>query len=273
MAKRVIVTRPAEQAAAWTDALQAAGLNVLSLPLIAIGAPPDPQAVEQAWERIATFDSVMFVSANAARYFFRLKPMHVPVQDGGAPFHARALATGPGTVAALRDCGVPADAIVAPDAHSGQFDSEALWQVIRARVRPGHRILIVRGAQDAADDSQADADPASTGAGRDWFAQQAGAVGARVDFVVAYRRQAPVLQGQEALVLQSAAQDASVWLFSSSEAVVNLQVICPGRNWSQARAVATHPRIAQAAREAGFGTVLVSRPALGELVASIESLP
>jgi uroporphyrinogen-III synthase len=35
--------------------------------------------------------------------------------------------------------------------------------------------------------------------------------------------------------------------------------------------VATHPRIAQAARDAGFGAVLEARPTLDDVVASIES--
>jgi uroporphyrinogen-III synthase len=63
-----------------------------------------------------------------------------------------------------------------------------------------------------------------------------------------------------------------VWLFSSSEAVANLQSLLPDQSWQQARAVATHPRIAQAARTAGFGVVCESRPILGAVVASIESL-
>ena len=37
-------------------------------------------------------------------------------------------------------------------------------------------------------------------------------------------------------------------------------------------AVATHPRIAQAAGAAGFAVVCESRPALVDLLASIESL-
>ena len=45
--------------------------------------------------------------------------------------------------------------------------------------------------------------------------------------------------------------------------------------WAQAaRAVATHPRIADAARAAGFGVVRLSRPTLDDVVrvvASIES--
>ena len=37
------------------------------------------------------------------------------------------------------------------------------------------------------------------------------------------------------------------------------------------RALATHPRIAQAARDAGFSVVSESRPGMDDLVASIES--
>jgi uroporphyrinogen-III synthase len=66
--------------------------------------------------------------------------------------------------------------------------------------------------------------------------------------------------------------DGSIWLFSSSEAVANLVASLPGQSFGQARAVATHPRIAQAAREAGFGCVLKTRPTLDDVVASIESL-
>ena len=47
----------------------------------------------------------------------------------------------------------------------------------------------------------------------------------------------------------------------------------PDQDWGQARALVTHPRIAQAARAAGFGSVQECRPALADVVASIESLP
>jgi uroporphyrinogen-III synthase len=63
-----------------------------------------------------------------------------------------------------------------------------------------------------------------------------------------------------------------VWLFSSSEAVAHLRSLAPGQSWSRACALATHPRIAQAARAAGFGVVCESRPTMAELIASIESL-
>ena len=68
--------------------------------------------------------------------------------------------------------------------------------------------------------------------------------------------------------MSEAATDGSVWLFSSSEAVGHL----PAADWSQARAVATHPRIAEAVRAAGWGVVVESRPALTDILASIESM-
>ena len=66
-------------------------------------------------------------------------------------------------------------------------------------------------------------------------------------------------------------EDGSVWLLSSSEAVAHLAEALPDQHWGAAHALATHPRIAEAARAAGFGTVRECRPALEDVVASIES--
>jgi uroporphyrinogen-III synthase len=110
-----------------------------------------------------------------------------------------------------------------------------------------------------------------------------------VDVVVSYQRSAPVFDAAELALMAQASADKSVWLFSSSEAVANLQAISlahsqsvsqsvsqvghPGIDWSKAQAIATHPRIAQAAQDAGFGVVYQSRPLLADVAASIESLP
>ena len=50
------------------------------------------------------------------------------------------------------------------------------------------------------------------------------------------------------------------WLFSSSEAVGHLPTLAPDADWSAAHALATHPRIAEAARALGMGTVQVVAP-------------
>ncbi|HEY3049162.1 MAG TPA: uroporphyrinogen-III synthase, partial [Polaromonas sp.] len=68
--------------------------------------------------------------------------------------------------------------------------------------------------------------------------------------------------------------DGSVWLFSSSEAVANLasQPHLSRLDWRRARAVATHPRIADTLRAAGWGVVVESRPALKDIKAVVRSI-
>jgi len=269
---RVIVTRPEREAQRWSQQLSARGLDVLALPLIAIGPVTDPsarQALESAWQRLDEYFAVMFVSGNAAAHFFTSKPAlaHTPrswsaISSGAIEgLLPRCWAPGPGTAQALQHAGVAARAIDAPDAQSGQFDSEALWQQVHARVPAGARVLIVRGRDEG------------TSAGRDWLARQLAAAQARAEVLVAYERRVPVLEAQQLALAQQAAQDGSVWLFSSSQAIRHLAQLLPAQHWGGARAVATHPRIAQTAREAGFGVVCESRPTLDDVVASIESVP
>lgn len=244
---RVVVTRPLHDAQRWADALGAQGLQAIVLPLIEIAPVDDAPAVQP----LPAYRAVMFVSGNAVSHFL-----------GGAhrPFTSRAWAPGPGTRDALRDAGVDASLIDAPADDAAQFDSESLWERVRGQIRPADRVLVVRGR-----------DPQGRNAGRDWLARQIEAAGGQVEFVSVYERRMPRFDAaQQALAVQ-AAGDGSVWLFSSSEAVANLAALLPGQSWQRARAVATHPRIAQAARDEGFAVVCESRPALADVVASIES--
>ncbi|MFN4120102.1 uroporphyrinogen-III synthase [Acidovorax sp.] len=265
--RRVIVTRPAREAAHWVQELQAHGIQAAALPLIAIGpatAPGAQQALQQARSRWPQYRAVMFVSGNAATYFFEQKwPLAL---DGKAleAIKTRAWAPGPGTARALEHAGVPRQFIDGPAADVAQFDSEALWQQVGQQIQPGDRVLIVRGRSGGVHDSGA-------GSGRDWLARQIEAAGGAVDFVVAYERGAPRFGPAEVALAQQAASDGSTWLLSSSEAVAHLAQALPGWDWRSARALATHPRIAEAARAAGFGTVRECRPALADVVASIES--
>ncbi len=285
-----LVTRAQPEAARWVGQLQALGVHAQALPLIEIlpvNAPDDIAALQRARRDAHRCAAVMFVSASAVAGFFEenmpLEPMDVRLNAT----KTRALATGPGTAAALRRAGVEAGRIDHPGAHAGQFDSEALWQVMGGQVQPGDRVLIVRGAdagsevpQDrpigavefsGGDDGVGRVGNATVGSGRDWFANQLLARGAQVHWVASYRRCAPRLDAHaQALALQAAQGDA-VWLFSSSQAIGNLVQALPHVSWARSRAVATHPRIAQAAHDAGVGVVCVSRAAIGDVVASIES--
>jgi uroporphyrinogen-III synthase len=284
---RVVITRPAGDAQAWVDALQAAGHQTLALPLIDVGPATHAQPVLQAWAQWPSFQAVMFVSAQAVRYFFERQPadMRAEVAQAGRTTWSngpRCWATGPGTHKALLQAGVPQACIDSPAADAVQFDSEALWQRVASQVKAGQPVLIVRGhdvPSDGADAKTAEnnSEPAQhstkvIGTGRDWLAQQLQAAGASVQFVVAYERRSPVWSAEQKAQACEAAANGSVWCFSSSQAIQHLAHTLPTQQWGKARCIATHARIAQTAQALGFGEILMSRPSLADLLVSLESL-
>jgi uroporphyrinogen-III synthase len=257
---RVWVTRAPEDAVSWIRGLHDLGLNAQALPLMAIGPAPDPQPVQRAWQRIAQYQAVMFVSANAVRYFFQMTSEAVLTPGAVVWGSSRAWVTGPGSYASLLTAGVPANQIDAPSADAPQFDSEALWAVVAPQAGPTSRVLIVRGC-----------DATGRITGRDWLVTQLQAAGVQVDQVAAYQRQVPVLTQAQRLAAIQGARDGSMWLFSNSEALAHLQAALPQQDWSQAKAVATHPRIAHNLREAGWGVVAIAQPDMAAVASSIKS--
>lgn len=275
---RVIITRPQGDARRWLQVFARHGVGASAMPLIDIRPVSDTRAISAAWAGLTAYAALMFVSASAVDHFFAARPSTGLAIDRDGP---RMWATGPGTVGALVRHGVPQQRIDAPDPEGGQFDSEALWKIVGAAVGSGQRVLIVRGSDHdplpapgvgEAETRQADAPAHPPGQGRDWLARQVAQAGARVDFVVAYWRSPPESSVPWLEQARAAAQDGSIWLFTSAEAIGNLLALLPGQDWSRAQALATHPRIAQAARDAGFGVVWTSRPALPDVVASIKSV-
>ncbi|SFB79044.1 uroporphyrinogen-III synthase [Polaromonas sp. OV174] len=281
-AASVIVTRPGPDAQHWVQQLQASGVTAEALPLIEIAAASSAaqqQALQQAWQSLSGYAACMFVSGHAVTHFFKPNMALAQVERAQSaietivrelPASLRYLAPGPGTVAALVAAGIAPAQIDAPAVDASQFDSEALWQQIGQRDWQGLRVLIVRGQSE-------DAAGAAGSSGRDWLARQWQAAGAQVDFVGVYQRCVPRLSAAQLQRARAASSDGSIWLFSSSEALLNLlrQPELAGVDWRLARAVATHPRIVDSVRAAGWGVVAASRPALKDIrqmLGSIESL-
>ena len=253
---RVLVTRPASEALRWAQALRDCGLQAESLPLIEIAPLSDVTSLQTLWQDIHRYAAVMFVSANAVQHFMALRP-------AGFMPQSQAWGTGPGTQAALLAAGWPAERIRCPGPDAPRFDSEALWALVCGEVKPwaGREVLIVRGA-----------DAHGQLAGRDWLAQQLQAVGVIVVQCVAYVRRAPVPQSVQLARAREALRDGSWWLFSSSEAAQNLAQWLPQGIGPQARALATHPRIAERLQQQGWGRVELVPATLQGQVASIECL-
>ena len=265
---RVLVTRPAREAQRWVADLQQRGIDAVALPLLDISPAADEGSVHRAWHRMAEFQAVMFVSGNAVERFFMVRPAdsscwrRAPaIADRPDKIDLRAWAPGPATRDALVRAGVPVQSIDTPAQDSELFDSQALLQQVGDQLASGQRVLVVRGG-----------DLQGRGVGRDWMAEQLTRRGVTVETVVAYTRKAPVWTPAQFELAQQGALQSSLWLFSSSEAITHLHSLLPLQAWTDARAVATHPRIAQSASDAGFGVVCLSRPTLADVVASIESI-
>lgn len=231
----LLVTRPRPQCAAWLARLAELGVKAAALPLIEILPARDPGPVRGAWAVLPAADLAVFVSPNAVEQFFA---------HAGTAWPAQTLAAcvGPGSAQALLARGVPAGQIVQPAADAASLDSEHLWaQLSPRRDWSGARVLLLRGD-----------------GGREWLAERLAEAGASVEAVTVYHRAAPRFDAAEQALLDTALADPAghVWLFSSAEAVGHLH----GLKLAGQRAIATHPRIADAARAAGFAPVVLARP-------------
>nr|WP_316640289.1 uroporphyrinogen-III synthase [uncultured Roseateles sp.] len=252
-APRLLVTRPAEQAGEWVSGLQAEGLEAVALPLIAISASGNAAVLARAWQDLALCRMLVFVSPNAVQQFFAHRP-----EGLGWPAQTLAATVGPGSSRVLREAGVPAELVMEPAADAASFDSESLWQELAPLDWQGARVLLVRGD-----------------GGREWLGERLRERGALVEAVQSYSRVLPVLDAQQRLWLAeaTAAPSAHIWLLSSSEAIANLAALVPaGTDFSQARAVATHERIAERATALGFGRVVLARPQLHAVAAAARGL-
>src|SRR5262249_4192971 len=70
LGRRIVVTRPREQAGELARVLEDGGAEVIVFPPTAIGRPRVPAALERAAATAASYDWLLFTSANGVRAFF-----------------------------------------------------------------------------------------------------------------------------------------------------------------------------------------------------------
>ena len=134
-ALRVVVTRPAHQASALLERIAALGATPITLPLIDITPTIDTPAVVQRMHRLAEYDWLVFVSANAANCGCMAIRAHAT-----SPVAARIAAIGPATARTLAQQGLKVDLL--PE---GPSRSESLLALAPLSAVAGKRILIFRG--------------------------------------------------------------------------------------------------------------------------------
>ena len=165
--KRIVVTRPAEQAEKLAREIEARGGSALRFPVLAIFDADDPRPLRDAAARIDGFDLAIFVSPNAAR-----KALAVITEKRPWPAKVAAAAMGETSARSIAAFGVAR--ILAPE--GGRFDSEALLErpELQAEALRGRRVAIFRGD-----------------AGRELLGETLAARGARVERIPCYRRGRP----------------------------------------------------------------------------------
>ena len=135
--KRILVTRPREQAGPTLAALQRRGAEPIALPTIAIEAPPDPAAVSAAVRALHRYDWIIFTSQNGVDWFWRA------LADNGLDSRAfggaRVAVIGPATGRALGHYGIR------PDVTAKTFVAESLAEELLAAVQDAQaRVLLPR---------------------------------------------------------------------------------------------------------------------------------
>ena len=271
----VVVTRPAGQSRQLTEALHAAGLDVLGFPLLAIGPAADDTQLRAALARLSDYALVVFVSPNAVSFALdTLAQVQNTAGQAQWPAEVPVAVVGPSSVTALAERGIapPTHRVIAPAGAQGEgdgagdsprFDSEALWSELDTTpgAFTGRSVLIIRG-----------------NGGRDWLGDRLREAGAAVGAVEAYSRTLPeptTMQWQAVRDSLKPGAPPYAWLLTSSEAVRNLDALArlhlspqEHERLKQMQCIAPHARIAAQAQALGFAHVLPAAPGDAGLLAA-----
>jgi uroporphyrinogen III methyltransferase / synthase len=194
--RRVVVTRPRPQAAAFASLLEAAGAEAIVFPTVALAPAPDPRALAAAVAGAAAYDWILFTSANGVRVFF--DRFAADGRDVRELAPVRFGVIGPETAAELER------RLVRPAVCPVDFRAEGLLDVLADEDVSGRRVLLPRAA-----------------GARSILPETLRRRGARVDEVVAYRAIRPPEADARGLraALETGAIDALT--FTSSSTVRN----------------------------------------------------
>lgn len=242
--KRIVVTRPREQAASLASMIEAQGGTAIVFPTMEIEDLADLQPVLALIDRLQAFDLAIFISPNAVRKAMNL--VRARLGDVSWPGHLRVAAVGRGSRRELERLGFRD--VIAPEAHA---DSEALLELAELTEVAGKRVVIFRGE-----------------GGRELLGDTLVARGASVEYAECYRRAKPAADAGPLLAAWARGAVHGVTV-SSSEGLANFYEMLGGlgRQWLRTTPLfVPHPRIADDARHRGLGEVIVTGPGDGEML-------
>ncbi len=253
---RAVLTQAAPRVEAVAARLRDRGHEVLALALTRI-VERERAPLREAIGRIDSFDVVVLVSPAAVQVAARLAPEW--------PERTAAAVVGPGSRAAFDDAGFRRAPLRILSPGEPPFDGAALAALPPLEEPSGLRVLVLRGES-----------------GSDAWIDALRARGASVEVVAAYRHEAidPDPDALDALRgwLDDAARPpcfAPFFVFAQAAGVERLDTVL-ARTGLRERAkrciaLAIHPRIAQALRDAGWRDVRAIAPGEQALARALES--
>jgi len=245
--RRIVLTRPREQAEALAALIREAGGEPLVFPAIEIEDLADPAPVHALADRLDELDLAVFVSPSAVRKALGL----LRARRSGRPWPARlrVAAVGGGSRSALERAGFAG--VIAP--RSGA-DSEALLALPELAEVAGKRVAIFRGE-----------------GGRELLVAALAARGARVEPIACYRRARPAAD-PAALLGEWARGAVHAVAVSSAEGLRNLAALLGEAGAQRLRETplfVPHARVAAAAARLGAREAIVAGPGDAALVAGL----
>jgi uroporphyrinogen III methyltransferase / synthase len=201
--RRIVVTRPRNQAGALAERIEELGGEVLEFPTIEIQPPEDFEAFDAAVANIESYDWLIFTSVNGVEPFLR----RLRLAGKGISVLAclKIGAIGPETAKRLEASGIPCFLVPA------RYQAEGILDAMTPESMAGKRVLIPRAAE-----------------AREVLPESLRRWGATVDLVKAYRTVLPPTDGRPLSGLLEQGK-IDVIAFTSSSTVKNFVRLLGGR--------------------------------------------
>jgi len=193
--RRIVNTRPKGQADALSSRLKALGAEVIEMPTIEIQAAADYGPLDRALSELASYDWLIFTSANGVRCF--VERLDASATDLRA-LRAKICAIGPATRTAIEALHLKVDLM------GREYVAEGLLAAFSAFDLTGRRVLLPRAA-----------------VARDLVPVELARRGAQVDVVDAYRTVLPESARAQAAQVFGGGRKPACITFTSSSTVQN----------------------------------------------------
>ncbi len=232
--QRIVITRDRAQAGSLSSSLRELGADVVTLPTIEIRPAEDWGPLDEAIERLDSYDWLIFTSVNGVRFF--LDRLDESKRDLRA-LRARICTIGPATRAAVEAAHLKVDLMPT------EYVAESLLDAFRGVNLDQARVLLPRAA-----------------VARDVVPVELRKRGALVEVVDAYRNAVPAGAGERARKVFDAKRKPDWITFTSSSTVKNFLAIAGPESLSGVRVASIGPITSETAKMHGIAITVEANP-------------